>query len=105
LTVLREKHDAIAIRIHDPLDTGFPNAGLITIVDPETGSQIMAPSGFRSFREAWSTWHRDRAALWQSICAGRKTPYIEIGTDENPVPVLKLFFGGRKRVRRMRGVL
>jgi uncharacterized protein (DUF58 family) len=105
LTVLREKHDAIAIRIHDPLEASFPNAGLVTISDPETGAQIVVPSGFRAFRDAWSAWHRDRAALWQSICAARKTPYIEIGTGENPVPVLKLFFGGRKHIRQIRGAL
>jgi uncharacterized protein (DUF58 family) len=100
LMLLREKHDVIAIRISDTLDGSFPKAGLIGMTDPETGVQIAVPSGVRSFRDAWTLWRREKAALWEAICRKVLAAHLEISTEEDPAPILARFFGGRKQQAR-----
>jgi uncharacterized protein (DUF58 family) len=92
---LCSKHDVIAIRISDPLDEGLPDLGLITMRDPETGLQVMAPTGSASFRDAWSQWHRDRADLWQNLCRRAGAACLDLPVNADAATVLTRFFGGR----------
>jgi uncharacterized protein (DUF58 family) len=94
---LSRAHDVIALRITDPLDTELPNLGLLSLRDDETGRRVYAPTGFSSFRTAWSEWHRERRILWKTICRNRGAAAVELSTDEDAAAVLRRFFGGRKR--------
>jgi uncharacterized protein (DUF58 family) len=89
------KHDVIAIGITDPLDNAIPNLGLFTMRDPETGAALHAPTGFSSFRSAWTEWHGDRALLRESLCRRCGASYVELSTAEDAPTVLTRFFGGR----------
>jgi uncharacterized protein (DUF58 family) len=94
---LSRKHDVIALRISDPLDTdtGLPDLGLITMEDPETGLRIEALSGSVSFREAWSQWHEDRSDLWVNLCRRAGAAHLELSTAGDAAAALFRFFGGR----------
>lgn len=94
---LAKKHDCIACRIHDPLDVNFPNVGLISIEDPETGKRIAADAGSASFRSAWTEQNAERAVLWSNICKRAGASQLELSTSQDAFTVIKGFFGARKR--------
>ncbi|GHV25632.1 hypothetical protein AGMMS4952_03880 [Spirochaetia bacterium] len=96
LGYLCAKHDVIAIRITDPLDAGIPNLGLLTMRDPETGVVLHAPTGYVSFRSAWTEWHDDRTTLWKALCRRCGAAYVELSTASDAPTVLTRFFGGRR---------
>ena len=39
LGILRRRHDVIALHLADPREREFPDAGLIALIDPETGER------------------------------------------------------------------
>jgi uncharacterized protein (DUF58 family) len=90
------KHDVIALGITDPLDNGIPDLGLLSMRDPETGAALHAPTGFPSFRAAWTEWYGDRANLRKALCRRCGASYTELSTAEDAPTVLTRFFGGRR---------
>jgi uncharacterized protein (DUF58 family) len=96
LTYLCARHDVIAIGITDPLDAEIPDLGLLTMGDSETGTTLHAPTGFSSFRSAWTEWHRDRTTLWKALCRRSGAAYMELSTAEDAPAALTRFFGGRR---------
>jgi len=95
LSDLCSRHDVIAIRVYDPLDDNFPNLGLITVEDPETGIRISAPTGLPSFRDLWNQHRKDQAALWQNLCRRAGAARLELASNADAAASLKRFFGGR----------
>jgi uncharacterized protein (DUF58 family) len=93
---LSEKHDCIACRIFDPIDVDFPNVGLVSIEDPETGKTISAGAGYNSFRAAWAEHNAERAALWSHACRRTQTAQLELSTAQDAVSVIKNFFRSRR---------
>jgi uncharacterized protein (DUF58 family) len=49
LGVLRRRHDVIAVQLHDPHERSVPDAGLVALLDPETGERVVVDLG-----DAWS---------------------------------------------------
>jgi uncharacterized protein (DUF58 family) len=94
---LCRKHDVVAMRITDPLDTILYNAGLIAMEDPETGVTINAPTAFESFRAAWETWHTERSASWKAIVRRAGASPFELSTKEDTAASLIRFFKSRRR--------
>ncbi|QQO08954.1 DUF58 domain-containing protein [Breznakiella homolactica] len=95
---LCRRHDVIAIKITDPLDTDMPKAGLLRFQDPETGIRLYAPTAFSAFREAWSGWHRDRSTSWEAICRRSGAAHKELSTAGEAAVELSRFFSGRRRI-------
>jgi uncharacterized protein (DUF58 family) len=91
---LARRHDVIALRIRDPLDGDIPDLGLIPMEDPETGVRFHAPTGFASFRAAWTQWHKERGQLWASLCRRAGAASLDVSTAEDAVQSLFHFFGG-----------
>jgi uncharacterized protein (DUF58 family) len=96
---LARRHDVIALRITGPLDKEMPNAGLISLEDPETGVKFHAPTGFPSFRSAWREWHTERAQLWEAICRRSGAACLELSTSDYAPSVLRRFFRERHSFR------
>jgi uncharacterized protein (DUF58 family) len=97
LASLSRKHDVIAFRIVDPIDSEMLKAGLLRLEDPETGEKIEAPTGLHSFRTAWSLWHEERRNSWEAICRRAGAARLEISTSEDAFTALSRFFRGRRR--------
>jgi uncharacterized protein (DUF58 family) len=97
LARLSEKHDCIACRVYDPIDQEFPNVGLVSICDPETGKTIAVDSGASSFRAVWAERGAERVATWTGICRRFGVAALELSTADDAVSVVKGFFRARKR--------
>ncbi len=97
LGYLARKHDLLAIRVSDPVDTTLPDAGLVLLRDPESGEEMRAPTSFSSFRDAWNDYHEDHESAWRTSCARRNAACLNLSTADDPVLSLSRFFGSRRR--------
>jgi len=93
---LSRRHDVISLRISGPLDREMPKSGLLTLEDPETGLKVRAPSSFSAFRSAWTSWHEERARLWEAICRRSGAACLELSTADDAPTALKYFFRGHQ---------
>lgn len=59
LKVLARRHDLIAIEVEDPIESVLPDAGLVTVEDPETGRVALLDTSDPKVRKAYA----ERAAL------------------------------------------
>jgi uncharacterized protein (DUF58 family) len=98
-TNICRKHDMLAIRIKSHIDGKLPDWGLVTMEDPETLHRVTAPTRFRSFREAWATWHEQRAEFWSTACRRCGAAQLELSTDVDASESLYKFFSARSGSR------
>jgi len=96
---LSRRHDVIAIRIYGPLDKEMPDAGFITLEDPETGVRLEAPAGLESFKENWILWHNERSVHWETQCRRSGAAFLDIPTNSDAASALIKFFGSRSQQR------
>jgi uncharacterized protein (DUF58 family) len=96
LGALRRKHDVIAIHLSDPRERNFPDAGLVALVDPETGDRIVVDAsrpevrsllGGGAFGDAFASFKRTRVDA------------LTLSTAESYEKPLSAFFKSRERRR------
>jgi uncharacterized protein (DUF58 family) len=96
LGILRRRHDVIAIHLHDPGESDVPAAGLVALIDPETGALRVVDTADAGVRR------RLRAAtLGEAQDAFRRTqvdalPLSTAASYERP---LAAFFKAREKRR------
>ena len=96
LALLARRHDVIAVRITDPLDTAFPPTGLLELEDPETGEGFTAWGKSAVLRKEWAEFWDDHRRAWLEGCRGAGVDTLEVGTDEEPAESLQAFFRRRR---------
>ena len=50
---LARKHETVALRVSDPLESELPNAGKVVMIDPETGFETRVNTGNTNLRMAY----------------------------------------------------
>jgi len=97
LAVTGRRHDFIALRIEDEREKVFPNIGLITLEDAETGEQIEINTANRATRTLLSeTAHRHETDLLR-VLRRNNVDSITLRTGEDYLPALRAFFKQRER--------
>ncbi len=66
LKVLARRHDLIVVEVEDPLEGALPDAGLISVHDPETGKRVLLDSGDARVRKTY----QERAAAERARTRG-----------------------------------
>ena len=102
LAQLSQRHEVLAVRLYDPLETELPDLGLLTFQDAETGEQMLVDthdSGFRK-RFAQAAGRREKALRAAFRDAG--VDALELSTDEDMVDALLRFAGLRKQRSRIK---
>lgn len=97
LSILRNRHDVIAIRITDPIEKSLPNIGLIELEDEETGEQILLDTSDKKFRSNYAKVMSAQDFRVQNIFRKNKIDLVDIVTDEPYEIPLRKFFKNRKR--------
>jgi uncharacterized protein (DUF58 family) len=99
-----QKHDIVAIAVHDPRESALPSSGLVAVEDPETGERGLLDTGSRVVRAAYAARaEQERARLRDEIrrCG---IDLFELSTGEAWETALVRFFHERaRRVRRSGG--
>ena len=91
------KHDVVAVRITDPLDSKLPSIGTVFFSDPETGYKSVFPTSSPSFEREWREAELLREENWSKECLRHGgIPFI-LSTASDPVVELTRFFASRER--------
>jgi len=98
LHIANRRHDLIAVRIYDPLETAWPVAGLSLLEDAETGAALAFPGGRRS-REKYAVAATAAAEELRQTCRQSGVDLIELRRDEEFVKPLMRFFRSRQARR------
>jgi len=97
LSLLARKHDCVAVKIVDPADTVFPQAGIMELEDPESGEVLFADGKSSSFRHAYERYWQGKQAAWETSCARRGVETLTLSTSDDPGVEILRFFRRRRR--------
>src|ERR1051325_5267155 len=99
LSQLAQRHEIIAVRLHDPLETELPDLGLLVFQDAETGEQLFVDTHDGSFRKRFMAAAEKRELELRSALADAGVDALELGTEANLVDTVMRFAALRKRAR------
>jgi uncharacterized protein (DUF58 family) len=90
------RHDLTAIRIVDPREAQLPPAGLLSLVDSETGKRLKFDAGSRRNRENQAALARRQSKLFQDWCGDAGVTPLTLSTVDDPLGPLLLYFRGKE---------
>lgn len=94
------RHEVVAIRIHDPLESALPDLGLMVIEDAETGEQLTVDTHDRGFRRRFAQAAARREAALREGLARAGVDTLEVSTaDDLAEAILRFADLRRRRVR------
>jgi uncharacterized protein (DUF58 family) len=97
LSITARRHDFIAIHIQDEREQVFPNIGLITLEDAETGEQIEINTADRATRTRFSDVIQQQHAQLRRTLRRNNIDTIALQTGADYLPALRTFFKQRER--------
>ncbi len=97
LTVLRNRHDIIAIKVNDNREKNIPDIGLIQLEDEETGEQILLDTSDKEFRKNYSEIMQKENQKINALFKKHKVDSISIDTEQSYEIPLKKFFKTRQK--------
>jgi len=99
LTILKNKHDVIAIKVQDSREYKIPDVGLIHLEDEETGEQILVDTSDEEFRKNYSKLMSKQRKDIDTKFKKHKIDTVSITTDEPyEIPLRKFFKIRQKKV-------
>ena len=96
LGVLRARHDVIALHLADPGETEVPEAGLVVLVDPETGARRVVDTSDPAVRRRLKASTLEEA---RQIFRKARVDALPLSTAESYEQPLAAFFKARERRR------
>lgn len=94
---LARRHELIAVRLFDPLETELPDAGFVVLRDAETGEDLLVDTHDRAFRDRFAEETRRREAELESNFRRAGVDALELSTTDDPVASIVRFIEARKR--------
>ncbi len=92
IKIANRKHDLVALNIQDPAEIDLPDAGLLPMVNPETGVKKWVDTSSDSVRKAFRTEVIKREAKLRSTFTKAGVDFTKIEVHKNYVmPLLNLF--------------
>ncbi len=99
LDPLARRHETLALRIVDPLESSLPNLGAIVMQDSETGEQLFVDTSDPGFRRRFEAAAAKRTDALREQLALAGVDGIEFATDE-PLDVALMRYVRERRQRR-----
>lgn len=100
---LNRRHEALAVRLVDPLEMALPELGLIAFRDAETGEQVFVDTDDRGFRQRFvAEAARSEAALLEAL-GEAGVDVLELATGDDLVDAILRFSDLRKVQARVSG--
>ncbi|MCL5036003.1 MAG: DUF58 domain-containing protein [Chloroflexi bacterium] len=95
LRLMNQRHDVVAIKIHDPRERSFPSLGLIRLEDAETGEISLLNTSDPGFRKEFAKKTEETELKWQETMKRARVDFVSLSTDEDYIPKLAAFFKRR----------
>ena len=96
---LAQRHEVVAVRLYDPLETELPDLGLLVFQDAETGEQLFVDTHDGRFRKRFMAAAEKREAAVRSALANSGVDALELSTNADLVDTVMRFADLRKRKR------
>lgn len=101
LSILKNRHDIIAINMNDIRENNIPDVGYIELEDTETNDKILVNTSDKSFREQYVRLSKQRNEKLKSLFNKFSIDTINIKTNENfEIPLRKFFKLRERRIMR-----
>jgi len=97
LSVLKNRHDIVAIKVNDGRENSIPDVGLIQLEDEETGEQILVDTSDEEFRTNYESIIKKESEKLEKTFRKYNVDTINILTDESYETPLRKFFKTRQR--------
>jgi uncharacterized protein (DUF58 family) len=101
LAMLTQKHEVVAVRLFDPLESNLPDLGLITMRDAESGEQLLVDTSSAKFRQRFSQIAAQRETELRQCLSRVGVDTLELSTDDDLVQSILRFTDMRKRRSRV----
>jgi uncharacterized protein (DUF58 family) len=92
-----QRHEIVAVRLYDPLESQLPDLGLLPFRDAETGEQIMVDTHDAGFRERFAAAARRREERLRAAFTTAGVDVLELSTEDDLVDAIRRFVELRKR--------
>jgi uncharacterized protein (DUF58 family) len=93
LLELAGRHDVVAVEIRDPREQELPNAGVLWLVDPETGRQLRADTGNERLRARFAAAAAAERAELARMLAAAGARHVVLTTSGDWLRTFALFLG------------
>lgn len=97
LAAVGSKHDVIAVRTSDPRETQFPDVGLITLEDAETGEVVVVDSRSSRIRDLFQSRGQEERSSQDQLLRSLKIDELELTTGKPYINELSRFFRMREK--------
>jgi len=92
LRIASNKHDLVAVRIYDPVETKIPDIGFIKLMDAETGEEKWVDTSSKVIRHSYASWWENHTSKINGTLLKCGVDCATISTEEDYVkPLIKLF--------------
>ncbi len=95
---LARKHDVVAVQLVDPRERELPDAGLVTLRDPESGAWRYVDTGSEALRSAFRGRMAEFDAELERRLRERGADLLRLETDRSYAEPLLAFFRRRERM-------
>lgn len=95
LGLLRRRHDTIAVVVEDPRESVLPDAGIVDLVDPETGRAVCVDLGSRRVRDAFARAARTRRDALDRTLRRLRVERLALPTGASAEQAIDRFFRTR----------
>jgi uncharacterized protein (DUF58 family) len=99
---IAQRHEVIAVRLHDPLEAELPDLGLVVVQDAETGEQLFVDTNDRGFRKRFAAAAAKREAELRGAFREAGVDAIELSTSDDLVETVLRFADLKRRGRHSR---
>ena len=95
---LANRHDVIAVRLTDPLETRLPDLGLLTFQDSENGDQLFVDTHDKGFRARFAAIAEEREEALRTVFQSAGVDALELSTEDDVADAV-LRFANMRRLR------
>ncbi len=95
LQLAARKHDLVGIHVYDKTDKELPAAGLVQVVDSETGATVWVDTDDRTVRMRYGAAFSEKHKYCTQVFRRSGASLLHVRTDEDYVKVLQGYFKSR----------
>lgn len=97
LRIVGRKHDLVGINLVDKREVTIPSIGLVRLIDPETGKEVLLDTSSKSFQTLYKKRRDEFEGRRKSVFISSRLDSVHINTNEPYIKSLVNFFRMRER--------
>jgi uncharacterized protein (DUF58 family) len=99
---LARRHETIAVRLYDPLESELPDLGMLVIRDAETGEELFVDTHDSEFRSRFAQAAERRENALRAAFRDAGVDALELSTEDDLADCVLRFADAKRRSRRLR---